>query len=439
MKQKQRILLITHYYPPLNKVGSSRAYSWAKYWSMLDHEVFVLTTKKSDREAPLNYRPVEEYSSGIIVKELEDNFGAPFGKLIVHEHNAKSNRVQWFRQEEFANFRKKISDIRSSFITLPSLKLWWIHPASLYAEKLYESCPYDIVVSTFAPVASHLIASKIKQKKNIFWVADYRDLWSGYSYFSPRGPLSIFSKIIERHYLRNVDLITTVSDPLKNELTRLLDKPALTFENGFDPEEFIFQGKSHFPKDDKVRIVYSGTIFPEKQDPSPLFDAIISLKGSNKLSIKRLQVLFYGPKTPYLERLIKKYNLSESVFSCGFVDRNTSIQIQREADALLFLEWNEPRESGVFTGKIFEYLFSGTPIMSIGAFSSNSANSIIKKSKTGVVLNRSVKNIKAFLIKLLKGERISYNPSLEILNKYHKKNLAEKLLNEILKRKQIST
>lgn len=257
--------------------------------------------------------------------------------------------------------------------------------------------------------------------------------------FFPRGPIAFFSKILEINYLKNADLITTVSDPLKNELSRLLGKPAVTFENGFDPEDFLIQEKPYFPKDDKIRIVYSGTIFPEKQDPSPLFDAINSLRGSNALGIKRLQVLFYGPKIPYLERLIKEYNLSENVFSCGFVDRNTSIQIQREADALLFLEWNEPRESGVLTGKIFEYLFSGTPIISIGAFSSNSANNIIKKSKTGIVLNRSVKNIKAVLTKLLKGERLMYSPSPEILDKYHKKNLAEKLLKEIVKRKQVDS
>lgn len=46
IEKKLKILIVTHSFPPLNKIGSLRPYAWAKYWSWIGHEVCVLTTKK---------------------------------------------------------------------------------------------------------------------------------------------------------------------------------------------------------------------------------------------------------------------------------------------------------------------------------------------------------------------------------------------------------
>ena len=103
-------------------------------------------------------------------------------------------------------------------------------------------------------------------------------------------------------------------------------------------------------------------------------------------------------------------------------------------DSLLFFEWNEPSVKGILSSKIFEYIFSGRPILSIGASVSNSANEILKKSGTGIILNRSVEEIENVLKKLLKDKTIAYNPNLKYIERFHKRELSNKFIFEINKR-----
>ena len=54
MDKKYKILIITHYFPPINAIASHRPYSWAKYWSRMGHNITVLTTKKEPKSNDLN-------------------------------------------------------------------------------------------------------------------------------------------------------------------------------------------------------------------------------------------------------------------------------------------------------------------------------------------------------------------------------------------------
>ena len=49
-----KILILSHYFPPLNRIGSLRVYSFAKYLSEIGHEVHVLTTEKTHIDGHLN-------------------------------------------------------------------------------------------------------------------------------------------------------------------------------------------------------------------------------------------------------------------------------------------------------------------------------------------------------------------------------------------------
>ena len=51
----------------------------------------------------------------------------------------------------------------------------------------------------------------------------------------------------------------------------------------------------------------------------------------------------------------------------GHVSREKALQAQRNADLLLLLESSNEESRGVLTGKIFEYIASGRPIICIGS------------------------------------------------------------------------
>ena len=417
-----KILIVTFSFPPLNKIASSRPYSWAKYWSKMGHEVMVVTKKKTPRDGPLNFEIEEDDLKNVNVFEL-----AAWPLWL--KKPASDNST--FRHPTF------------SLSTLKYLKAgrfifrgdYWLLPALNKINNIYQSFPFEIVISTYGPRGSHIIGSFIKKKYNVFWVADYRDLWSGKGKKHKKGLLDLIRDKIEIFFVSKADLITTVSEGLKKQLSNRFSCDVVKIENGFDENEICRKSidGNIFNNDNIVRLVYTGTLYPRWQNASALFEALLILIKKGIQLEKYLEVLFYGSYLGELEILINRYNLKSVVRVKGIVSREESIEIQRSADALLFFEWCDPSAQGIITGKLFEYLFSGRPILSIGPGTDTETLSLIKDNYAGLILGESPQVIADSIEKLLNGKKIYYRVYRDNLERYNRKYLAEKMLKIIQK------
>ena len=105
-----------------------------------------------------------------------------------------------------------------------------------------------------------------------------------------------------------------------------------------------------------------------------------------------------------------------------------SVRLQSEFNALLII--TGINRKCVATGKIFEYLASGRPII---ALTKNTfAEQIVDSTSTGVCISPRDKCGIYDLLKTAAIEGyISYNPDLEEINKYSRENQI-KILNEII-------
>src|SRR4029077_13892214 len=83
------------------------------------------------------------------------------------------------------------------------------------------------------------------------------------------------------------------------------------------------------------------------------------------------------------EQLIAESGLGDGVEHVGVLDRGAVVAAQREADALLLLT-SLRRNASKATGKVFEYLASGHPILALAH--DNEAARIIAETGTGVVV-----------------------------------------------------
>jgi len=429
--RKLKILIITHYFPPLNGIPSWRPYSWAKYWSKWGHDICVLTTKKESFDGLLSeisslknisfnleevpYWPFKNSPINKVLKEL-DNTTLSYPILNL------ARIIRIFKDNPGGSF--------------PNRHDLWIIPAILRALNIYKKWPFELMVSTYGPPASHIIGGMLKNiLKKVFWVADYRDLWSNnYLYNNVKLPFSLIDKWIENFFVKNANLITTVSKPLLEKLSlRFRKSKFLTIENGFDLDDLEeLDEKNIFPLDGKIRFVYTGTIYAGKRDPSPLFQALNILKLQGFDIEKKIEILFYGFNLGNLYKLIQRYNLTSIVKTHTFVDRRTCLQIQRAADALIFLEWADQSESGILTGKIFEYMWSKRPILGIGGGSNTIVGNLIESAGVGFACGKSVDKIVSILKFFLNGEKIPYSPAKEILCQYTRETLAQKLLKKMI-------
>ncbi len=404
----------------MNSIASLRPYSWAKYWTLAGHQVTVLTTKKYDHLPSMD---LHVNNPGYEV--IEANVPSPFTSL-KNDYHEKSSKNQ--KQKHIHRFFNVIRNRTGIFnaCRMPDITHFWIKPA---IKALDKSVNWDLIISTSGPYTVHILAEKLKRKLRIdSWIADFRDLWSENHAYPGIFPFSRIERKLERNLMKSADLITTVSDPLKQKLGELHEhNKVFTIENGFDSEMFKnISSKPVFPNDDKFRIVYTGMIYPKFQDPTPLFQTINQIYDSEILN--HLEILFYCKQGEYLEKLIRKFNVGKWVKSMGYVPYQKSLQIQRDAHALLFLPWNDQATDGIISGKIFEYLFSRTPIISVGAQTIETAQKMILQNNAGYVFN-DLSQIKNYLQeKLKKITKEKTDIDLNILERYDRKFLSNKML-----------
>ncbi len=314
---------------------------------------------------------------------------------------------------------------------MPDLADGWIRPAVRWARA---NGPWNVVVSTYGPYATHCIGMQLKKKKIAeFWAADYRDLWTDNHAFPGLFPFTLIERFLERYSMKWADLITTVSDPLARVLAAKYGRKRVeVIENGFDSLDLErLEPSSVFPHDKKVRIVYTGTIYGDKQDVTPLFGAIAALarEPETRVMLSRFEVVFCGDRMSDLDDQIERYHLSEWAKNVGLLPRETALRMQRDAHILLFLEWDDKVTDGVLTGKLFEYMASGTPIWSIGTDRETVAGKLISRAGAGVCLGRDESLIKEALAQVLSDGKKS--PSLvdpQVLDGFERKHLANRLL-----------
>jgi len=427
-----KILIIAYYYPPETyaMMASLRPLSWAKYWSQQGHEIQILTTAKNRSIPELTPYP------NVTITEVSYNLFASSHPKVSPVQNIEVSRqpnpLQAIKVQS-RNFLIFLQKILGAGTLLYASNLW-IFAAYFKAQKLYQDFPYDIIVSTFSPPADHIVAHLLKRKFKCFWVADYRDLWSHYSLSTSRWLFNQTEKKIEQTVIKTADFLSTVSLPLANILQSSYQKPVTVIENGFEPETSNFSSlkdQASSTSQEKIRchLLYTGSIYPNRRDPKALFQSLVHLDIS---CIERLTITFIGYETEYLLSLKNQYDFHDLVSIQGFIPREKCLELQLKSDILIFLDWNDSTIEGILTGKLFEYMASGTPIINIGCDHSTEASRLIDATGIGINLGNDPQAIGNYLSTIINGKKPYYQPNFEIIEQYSRKKLALKFLEQIL-------
>lgn len=438
-----KILIITTYFPPQNSVASLRPYSWAKHWSRSGHDVTVLTTKKFEHPTDTVYP-----YAGFAVREVEvPSFGllrGVFGKKNVEKHAGSKNSLISLGMRAFNKLIQRLQG-RYGILNacrLPDLTDLWVLPAF----QAVSNERWDLVVSTAWPYTVHHVAYKLRKKgMTKKWIADWRDLWTENHLFPGLWPFTIIERIYENLWMRKADFITTVSEPLAAVLKRKFGSKVSVIYNGFDPDDYEdLPLERAYPQDKALRIIYTGSIYPGKQDPSALFQAVSRLHDEGSITPDQLQIIFYGNNSD-MSLLAGRFKIVDYVKYGGFLPRQNVLWFQRDADALLFLEFDSKIVQGILTGKLFEYLFSGPPILSVGIGADESADVLLKETGRGGAFGNDVDLVAQKIGQLIETKKkdsglkhsIGAFQNDEIIIRYSRQRQAERLLS-LLENKSIT-
>lgn len=415
-----KIMIVTHAFPPMNATASHRVYSWAKTWSENGHEVHVVTPEKHafDGSMDLNYDMGEINLH--IVPYLRRNkprgaSGDPFDK---------ENIQRW---ERVKTYTRKLRFGMGMFMDLRMLAFG---PLVRKGRQLLQNGDFDFIISSYPPEVVHLAAYRLSREFGMPWVADYRDLWFREMRLFQYRWTTFLSGIINRRLLRKAKMISTVSKGLSKRLEKVLNRGITVSYNGFIKPRWEIDSTRPW-RDGKMHVVYTGRMYPGKRDPRMFLEAVSEFCQSEPRFDDRIAIDFYGYDVVYVESIAKECGLEHCVTAHGFVPYDESLRVQQNAGALLFLDWAEESAEGVLTGKLFEYLSSGRPILCVGTRKDTEAAEIILKARCGVVVT-SRAEIHSYLHELLEKEPQA-TPGIERVASYSRESQARILLEQISK------
>jgi glycosyltransferase involved in cell wall biosynthesis len=239
----------------------------------------------------------------------------------------------------------------------------------------------DVIVVSGPPFSTYLAGRRLARQWGVPWVADYRDLWTNSNYYIC-GPLRRrVDRLAERWILRTVAFAVTVSEPLAEDLRRDFGVRCEVVMNGHEPDEFAME-KANPTTGLPLRIVYTGEIYEGKRDPAALFEAIRRLG----VGPETVQVAFHGITVLPLADRARNMGVEGIVRVGPAVPRAECLRLQQASDVQLLLMWNDPGEAGIYTGKLFEYLGSGRPILMTG-YPGGVAAQLVEERNAGTVAN----------------------------------------------------
>lgn len=420
-----RVVIVTYNWPPRNAIGTHRPYSWARHWSEAGAEVTVLTARKQAFDAPLDLTLPDLPK----VKVIEVPFGATAG---VVNTLLKSEAVRRIAKRVKAAINKRASR------SIDPRMAWW-NVAQPVANELAQSA--DVVVSTFGPAAAHLIANDMKQSNpRLRWVADYRDLWSQRPNSGASADENARSAQIERETVgRNADLITAVSQDMVRQLADLTGKQIVCIPNGFDIDEDVLRARLQNIRRQPgkpFRIVHTGTLYEGSRDCRPLLEALAKLRADGKIEDGAVTVDFYGSRVDPARKLSQDDRYKPFIRIMGHVPRDKALSAQCEADLLLLLESPAPEAQGVLTGKLFEYMAAGRPILGIGSLPEYEIGRVLEVSGTGATFGpQSYSKLPEIIQDSMSGDGLLryFDPKIENILLFSRKKIALELFAQIEK------
>lgn len=417
----RKILIVTYDWPPRNSIATHRPYSWARYWAAQGLDVTVLTAQKKFFDQPLDLNLPK--LDGVKVVEADYKVMIPMSSASQSQAPAK-----------LTSFLKKIKGVVSSVSGWEyDVRSNWAGAAERMIQEL--GTDFDVVVSTYGPDSAHKIASKFKQSNpSIFWVADYRDLWSLNARNTSSKLIKAFIRRKEMAVVASADLFTTVSAELAQTLASLVCQQPEVIFNGFDIAlNPALYRRPLSVKDNCLHVVYTGRIYPGKRNPSALVRAIEQLIDAGLIGVNEIRIDFYGGNTHVIDEEIQPLKYPMLVKHHGHVPRSRALELQQSADLLLLLESNDEDSKGFLTGKIFEYIGAGRPIISIGSTPDSAIARVLDETRCGACYEHSVDDIARDLLAYLRGTPPAwFKPDLAAIERYSRKYQADLLMEKML-------
>lgn len=434
----KKVLIISYYWPPSGGSGVQRWLKFVKYFREFGIEPIVLTIDPAFATFPNHdYSLLEEIPEGIEIHTTQAS--SPF-ELYKKVRKKDAPQAGFSGEKKTGLVDKAMRFIRGNFF-IPDARIGWNKFALKKAKELIQFHNIDSIVTTSPPHSTQLIGLELKRMFNLHWLADLRDPWTEIYYNQELFRASFAKKKdykLEQLCLKNADKIVVVSEDIKRHFganrKEILEKIHV-IPNGFDETDFTNNlgqknvtpnsnsgNKLGYNSSNKT-ISYVGNL-GEQYPVEGFFKAFSEIvKKDSDWKLHFVGNCHNGVKT-----LVEKLNLSNSVVFVPYVNHSEAIDFMIKARILLLIIPEIENNKGILTGKLFEYLATGNPILNIGPKDGDAAT-ILNENEVSITLNP---NEKQEIVDFILNSSPTNTPSNLSEHKFSRRNLTKEMAGLIL-------
>ena len=433
----KRVLIITYYWPPSGGSGVQRWLKMSKYLPENGWQPVIYTTEGAE------YPIVDPSLEKDVAPEVEVIRRPIFEPYTFYkkflgmkkEETVKMGFIQ--EKEKKKSWKEDLSLWIRGNLFIPDARRWWVKPSVRYLKSYLKDHPVDAIISTGPPHSMHLIAMKLKEALRIPWVADFRDPWTEIDYYNDLRLTRCSDRKhhrLEREVLSKADKVVTVAPDGARRLGKIGNRNVRVVYNGFDRDD---DAQTPISLPESFTITYLG-VLSKIQNPKNLWQVLGELIKEDEKFNKDLKINIIGQIDNSVSQSIEEQGLAQHVTYSPYIPHDQVSAVHRSSTLLLLLLMpdSEPRAKGLLTGKLFEYLASGRPILCIGPEDDDAAR-ILKETQAGVTVRfedreRMKETIKGLYQKYLEND-LPDNANAEV-ERYSRRELTKqyaKILNQI--------
>jgi glycosyltransferase involved in cell wall biosynthesis len=348
----RRVLVLAYLFPPLGGAGVQRTLKFVRYVEPLGWDATIISTRS-------RHYPARDPS---LLAEIPTS-----------AHLVRTPALPLANWLSLVPYRLGLKRL-VAYLNWPDGGIGWLPFALASAYRAARRERPDVIFSTSTPQSGHIVALIVSRLTGVPWVADFRDEWAADAFRAdqPRA-LARLSAHLERELVRHASRVVVAADYFRLEGLSEDDPRRVVIVNGVDEADLPNGAK---PQSDRFVLAHVGTIYGIR-DPSPVLRALARLVDRGLIDGERVEVRLVG--SLWLERFEPPSGVR--VERTGYVGHRQAVEEMCKATALLLYV---PRSSLAPSGKLFEYLASGRPILCLTG-PDNLASRLVREWNAGVV------------------------------------------------------
>ncbi len=401
---RRSLLIIGYHAPPYrSQYGTQRISKFAKFLATIGWRIIFLTTT-----------PIKDYEFDASAEPLPEN-------VEVIRINAMPKHP-FYGQGMFA----------------PDDFVFWVPPFERAIARVLSERNVDLMLVTVPPYSVGLAAATMSIRAGVPVVCDFRDPWSQIDsgWVLRSRFMRLVSAALERGVLNASDAVVMVSesryftDYFVAGVARLREK-VVSIRNGFDDDDFAQTDSvavvARDPHSQSPFVIsYAGVLYSD-ENVANILRVLTALREKYPDAAQQMTLEYAGPNGAMLTN---HGQLPIQLLDHGFLTHRAANAIREKSCVQLFALPSTFR-AHVSSGKIFEMIRSGVPILALTRSDGTVAH-LIEETRTGSAFEpldaeAAAESLKQMFDQWRRDGKVAFDPAHDRIKAYSRKNLTGSL------------